>query len=98
MIFIKNKLNKDGYNMISKNMTPEQLYRFSYMVAYHNKYVSCKKNLKKCALKIINNKYYLIMVIESKPTNSYVDTGEKENSEALQKFYEWADKIMEELE
>lgn len=102
MIFIKTELDKDIYDMALNKFTSEQLHRFGYLIAYDNKYVNCIKKIKKCALKIINNKYYLIMVIEPEPTNSYVDLSDNDNGitnpENFRKFCEWADRVIKGIE
>lgn len=97
MIFIKEQLNKDDYDRLSQ-LSPQELFAIGKIKGFHKKYFKCIKNYKKCAVKIINDKYYLIIVIEPTPNNSYIDTTEKEDSEALQKFYKWVDRVMEGLE
>lgn len=86
-----------AYDMIS-HFDADMLFRYGYITAYDKRYIKDITQYKRTCLKIINSKYYLIMIMKSENKNSYVDTEEKEDSKALQKFYEWADKVMEGLE
>lgn len=96
MIFIKEQLNKDYYDKLNQ-LSPQELFVIGKIKGFYEGYFKCTKNFKKCAVKIINDKYYLIMIIEPTPSNSYVDTTEREDSKALQRFYEWADRVMENI-
>ena len=94
----KKELNKISYDMFMSRFNADMLFRFGYITAYDKKYIKDITQYKRTCIKKINGKYYLIMIIKPENKNSYIDTEEKEESEALQKFYEWADKIMEGLE
>lgn len=86
-----------AYDMIS-HFDADMFFRFGYITAYDKRYVKDITQYKRTCIKKINDKYYLIMVIKPEDKNSYIDTTEKEDSEALQKFYEWADRVIENID
>lgn len=101
MIFIKEQLNKDDYDRLNQ-LSPQELFAIGKIKGFHKRYFKCIKNYKKCAVKIINNKYYLIIVIKPELTNSYVNLSDNDNSitnpENFRKFCEWADRVIKGIE
>lgn len=95
------ELDEMAYDMIS-HFDADMLFRYGYITAYDKRYIKDITQYKRTCLKIINSKYYLIMVIKPEPTNAYIDLSNNDNSianpENFRKFCEWADRVIKGIE